>query len=69
MPTVAFISPRAVSARPRLLLACETARGAEVTVIDADPDHPIAAWGRAATLHDNLSIVADVAEDIILDRI
>ncbi|WP_346765561.1 ParA family protein [Sphingobium sp. TB-6] len=45
------------------------ARGARVTVIDADPNHPIAAWGRGATLPDNLSIVADVDEDNILDRI
>ncbi|NML88106.1 ParA family protein [Sphingobium sp. TB-6] len=52
-----------------LLRASEIARGARVTVIDADPNHPIAAWGRGATLPDNLSIVADVDEDNILDRI
>ena len=52
-----------------LLLASQLARGARVSVIDADPNHPIAAWGRDAQLPDNLSIVADVDEDNILDRI
>lgn len=71
MPTVAFISPKGGVGKTTaaLLLASELARGARVTVIDADPNHPIAAWGKRAALPENLSIVADVDEDNILDRI
>jgi len=71
MPTVAFISPKGGVGKTTaaLLLASEIARGTRVTVIDADPNHPIAAWGKGATLPDTLSIVADADEDNILDRI
>lgn len=71
MPTVVFISPKGGVGKTTaaLLLASEIARGAPVTVIDADPNHPIQAWGRGADLPENLSIVADVDEDSILDRI
>ncbi|MDX3901027.1 MAG: hypothetical protein QHC40_11055 [Sphingobium sp.] len=30
------------------MLASQRARGAKVSVIDADPNHPIAAWGKEA---------------------
>lgn len=71
MPTIAFISPKGGVGKTTaaLLLASQLARGAKVTVIDADPNHPIASWAKGTTLLDNLSIVADVDEDIILDRI
>ncbi len=71
MPTVVFISPKGGVGKTTaaLLLASEIARGAPVTVIDADPNHPIHAWGKGAELPENLSIVADVDEDSILDRI
>lgn len=71
MPTIAFISPRGCVGKTTaaLLLASQLARGAKVSVIDADPNHPIAAWGRDAQLPKNLSIIADVDEDNILDRI
>ncbi len=68
---MAFISPKGGVGKTTatLLLASQLARGAKVTVIDADPNHPIAAWGKDAQLPDNLSIVADVDEDYILDKI
>ena len=71
MPTIAFISPKGGVGKTTaaLLLASEIARGAQVTVIDADPNHPIQAWGEGATLPENLSILANVDEDNILDRI
>ena len=71
MPTIAFISPKGGVGKTTaaLLLASEIARGAQVTVVDADPNHPIQAWGKGAELPDNLSIVADADEDNILDRI
>lgn len=71
MPTIAFISPKGGVGKTTaaLLLASQLARGAKVSIIDADPNHPIAAWGKDAQLPDNLTIIADVDEDNILDRI
>jgi chromosome partitioning protein len=71
MPTIAFISPKdgVGKTTAALLLASQLARGAKVSVIDADPNHPIAAWGKGAQLPANLSIGADVDGDNILDRI
>lgn len=71
MPTIAFISPKGGVGKTTaaLLLASQLARGARVSVIDADPNHPIASWAKGTALPDNLSIVADVDEDNILDRI
>lgn len=71
MPTIAFISPKGGVGKTTaaLLLASQLARGAQVCIVDADPNHPIAAWAKGAALPDNLSILADVDEDTILDRI
>lgn len=71
MPTIVFVSPKGGVGKTTaaLLLASELARAAPVTVVDADPNHPIAAWGKGATLPANLSILADVDEDTIIDRI
>lgn len=71
MPTIVFVSPKGGVGKTTaaLLLASKVARAAAVTVVDADPNHPIAAWGKGATLPTNLSIVADVDEDTIIDRI
>jgi chromosome partitioning protein len=55
--------------KPRLLSCLELARAAPVTVVDADPNHPIAARGKGAALPANLSVLADVDEDTIIDRI
>lgn len=71
MPTIAFVSPKGGVGKTTaaLLLASQLARGAKVCIVDADPNHPIAAWAKGAALPDNLSIMADVDEDNILDRI
>ncbi|WP_395337652.1 ParA family protein (plasmid) [Novosphingobium sp. BL-8H] len=71
MPTIVFVSPKGGVGKTTaaLLLASELARAAPVTVVDADPNHPIAAWARGASLPDNLSVLADVDEDTILDQI
>lgn len=71
MPTIAFISPKGGVGKitAALLLASQLARGAKVSVINADPNHPITAWGKDAELPEKLSIIANVDEDNILDRI
>lgn len=71
MPAIAFISPKGGVGKTTaaLLLASQLSRGAKVTVVDADPNHPIQGWSKGAPLPDNLSIIANVDEDNILDRI
>lgn len=71
MPTIVFMSPKGGAGKTTaaLILATELARGAGVTVIDADPNHPIKSWAAAANAPASLSVIADVDEDTILDRI
>lgn len=71
MPTIAFVSPKGGVGKTTaaLLLASQLARGAKVCIVDADPNHPIAAWAKGAALPDTLSIMADIDEDNILDKI
>lgn len=71
MPTVVFVSPKGGVGKTTaaLVLATQIAKAARVTVIDADPNHPIAAWSKEAELPDNLSVVADADEDNIIEKI
>lgn len=71
MPTIAFVSPKGGVGKTTaaLLLATELARGTRVTVVDADPNHPIRNWSKGADLPETLSVVADADEDTIIDRI
>jgi len=71
MPTIVFVSPKGGVGKTTaaLLLASELARGTRVTVADADPNHPIASWSKGAELPDTLSVIANVDEDNIIDRI
>ena len=70
MPTIVFVSPKGGAGKTTaaLILACELARGAPVTVIDADPNHPIKSWAAAAEAP-NLTVIADADEENILERI
>jgi chromosome partitioning protein len=71
MPTIVFVSPKGGVGKTTaaLLLASELARATKVTAIDADPNHPIAAWAKGTKLPKNLSIIADADEDNIIDKI
>jgi chromosome partitioning protein len=70
VPTVVFVSPKGGAGKTTaaLILACELARGALVTVIDADPNRPIKNWAASAEVA-NLTVVTDADEDNILERI
>lgn len=70
MPTIVFVSPKGGAGKTTaaLILASELARGAAVTVIDADPNHPIKSWAAGAG-PSNLSVIADADEENILERI
>lgn len=71
MPTIVFCSPKGGAGKTTaaLLLATQLVKIAPVTVVDADPNHPIKAWASTATIPPGLSIVADANEDTIADRI
>jgi len=71
MPTIVFVSPKGGVGKTTaaLLLATELARATNVTVVDADPNHPIAIWAKGGELPKNLSVIADADEDNIIDKI
>lgn len=71
MPTVAFVSPKGGAGKTTsaFLLATALTRFQDVTVIDADPNHPIENWARGGNAPAGLTIVSDVDEDTIIERI
>lgn len=72
MPVIAFANPKGGAGKTTaaLLLASELAtKGAEVTIIDADPEKWISQWGVLAGKPINIKIVGEVREDTIVDQI
>lgn len=72
MPVVSFANPKGGAGKTTsaLLLAGElAAKGAHVTVIDADPERWISQWGKMPGKPANIDIIADVTEDSIVDVI
>jgi len=71
MPTIAFVSPKGGAGKTTsaFLLATALARFQDVTVIDADPNHPIQTWAIGGNAPSKLTVVADVDEDTIIERI
>src|SRR3954469_1683082 len=53
-----------------LLLATElAAKGAPVTIIDADPERWISQWGKLPGKPDNVAVISDVSEESVIDAI
>jgi chromosome partitioning protein len=71
MPTIAFVSPKGGAGKTTsaFLLSTALAKLYDVTVIDADPNHPIATWAGGGHTPPRLSIISDVDEDTIIERI
>jgi chromosome partitioning protein len=72
MPTIVFASPKggAGKSTSAVILATELAgQGASVTIIDADPNRPVSRWANRPGKPSTLTVIADVTEDAILDRI
>jgi chromosome partitioning protein len=72
MPTIVLASPKggAGKSTSAVVLACELARtGAEVVVIDADPNRPVSKWGKLEGKPAHLSVISDVTEATIIDEI
>jgi chromosome partitioning protein len=72
MPTIVFASPKggAGKSTSAVLLATQLAgHGAAVTLIDADPNKPLARSAKLPGKPSNLFVVADVTENSIIDII
>jgi chromosome partitioning protein len=72
MPVIAFANPKGGAGKTTtaLLLATElAARGAKVSIIDADPERWISQWAKLPGKPDTVSIVGDVTEDTVVDAI
>src|SRR5580692_4659984 len=71
MPTIAFVSPKGGAGKTTsaFLLSTALAKLYDVTVIDADPNHPIQTWASGGNTPDRLTVVSDVDEDTIIERI
>jgi len=71
MPTIAFVSPKGGAGKTTsaFLLSTALAKLYDVTVIDADPNHPIKSWATGGNTPPRLTIVSDANEDTIIERI
>lgn len=72
MPVIAFANSKGGSGKTTsaLLLACELAVARPVTLIDADPRHPISrTWAGLPGKPENLAVVENSSEKTILDEI
>lgn len=72
MPTIVFASPKggAGKSTSAVLLASElAARGANVTIIDADPNKPVTHWAKRPGKPESLTVIANLSEDSIIDVI
>lgn len=72
MPNIIFASPKggAGKSTSAVLLATQLAGlGVPVTLIDADPNKPLSRWARLPGKPDNLTVVADVTEESVIEAI
>ena len=72
MPSIVFVSPKGGAGKTTsaLVLATQIAKqGIGVTIIDADPNHPIKLWAQGEVPTKNLAVVSDVTEANIADQI
>jgi chromosome partitioning protein len=72
MPTVVFANPKggAGKSTSAVILATQLAlKGAEVTILDADPNKPISQWAKRGNIPKNMTVIADLTEETITDQI
>ncbi|ESQ79269.1 ParA family protein [Asticcacaulis sp. YBE204] len=71
MAVISFANSKGGSGKTTsaLLLACELANTKRVTIIDADPRHPITTWATLTGVPENLTVVTNESEKTILDEI
>src|SRR5579862_991026 len=71
MPTIALVSPKGGAGKTTsaFLLSTALAKLYDVTVIDADPNHPIKTWASGGNTPPRMTIMSDVDEETIIERI
>jgi chromosome partitioning protein len=71
MPTIAFVSPKGGAGKTTsaFLLSAELSKLYDVTIIDADPNHPVQTWAAGGNTPPRLTIMSDADEDSIIERI
>ena len=72
MPVITFSSPKGGAGKTTaacILGSTLAERGASVTMIDADPNKNVVDWAKQPGLPTNLSVIGDVSEETIVDRI
>jgi len=71
MPTIAFVSPKGGVGKTTsaFLFSTAIAEIYEITLIDADPNHPIKTWAEGGNTPPRMTIVSDADEDTIIERI
>lgn len=71
MPTIAFVSPKGGVGKTTsaFLFATAIAKIYDVTIIDADPNHPIQTWAEGGNTPERLTIISDTDEETIIERI
>lgn len=72
MPVICFASSKGGVGKSTgaVLLAAELARrGGEAVIIDADPNRPVATWGRRPSKPDRLSVLSNTTEATIIDDV
>ncbi|ABM45373.1 ParA family protein [Bartonella bacilliformis] len=71
MPVISFANSKGGSGKTTsaLLLACELANTKPVTIIDADPRHPLSTWSQLPGKPENLTVITNESEKTILDEI
>lgn len=71
MPTIVFASPKGGAGKTTssLLLGLQLSKLYGVTMIDADPNHPITRWATGGKKPSNMEIVSDADEENIIERI
>lgn len=71
MPTIVFACPKGGVGKTTTatVLACMFSREYPVTLVDADPNRPIAAWSRKPGCPENLTVISDVSETNIIEEL
>jgi len=71
MPTIAFVSPKGGVGKTTAAFLFSTAISEiyDITLIDADPNHPIKTWAEGGNTPRRMTIVSDANEDTIIERI
>ena len=72
MPTIVFASPKGGVGKSTsaVLLATELAqKGVAVAIIDADPNKPVSQWAKRPGCPENLTVLADVTEETVIEAI